>query len=81
MLREVVRDESLNRNSVIGVEIAAGHEVIGQGTALVTDPSLEGGDELTLVNQVDLQREQAEEQVARGVEMRRHDDKLPSLLA
>ena len=81
MLLEVARDQSLNRNSVIGIEIAAGHEMIGQRAALVAGPSLEGGDELTLVDQANLQREQAEEQVARGVEMRRHDGKLPSLLS
>ena len=51
----------------IGVQVAAGDEVVGQGAGLVAGPGLEGGDELGLVDQAVLQREQAEEEVAVGV--------------
>ena len=50
----------------VGVEVAAGDEVVGQGPGLVAGPGLEGGDELGLVDQAVLQGEQAEEQVAVG---------------
>src|SRR5262249_33289030 len=42
-------------------------EVVGQRPGLVAGPGLEGGDELALVDQAVLEREQAEEQVAVGV--------------
>ena len=50
----------------VGVEVAAGDEVVGQRPGLVAGPGLEGGDELVLVDQAVLQGEQAEEQVAVG---------------
>src|SRR6516162_10245009 len=56
--------EGLDRGSVVGLEVTATDEVVGQGAGLVQRPGLEGGHELTLVNQPDLQREQAKEQVA-----------------
>ena len=51
---------------VVGVEVAAADQVVGQRPGLVAGPGLEGGDELALVDQAVLQREQAEEQVAVG---------------
>ena len=48
------------------LEPAAIGEVLGQGPGLVAGPGLEGGDELRLVDQADLQRDQAEEEVAVG---------------
>ena len=66
MLLEVPRDESLDRNSVVAVEVAAGDEMIGHRPGLVAGPGLEGGDELALVDQAVLQREQAEEEIAVG---------------
>ena len=50
----------------VGVEVAAGGEVVGQGPGLVAGPGVEGGDELALVDQAVLEGEQAEEQVAVG---------------
>src|SRR2546425_375886 len=49
-----------------GPEAAAGGEVVGQGMALVAGPGLEGGDELDLIDQAVLQREQSEEEVTVG---------------
>ena len=59
-------DQGLDRGTLLGVEVAAGDEVVGQGPGLVAGPGLEGGDELALVDQAVLQGEQAEEQVAVG---------------
>ena len=67
VLLEVPRDEGLDGGAVVGVEVAAGDEVVGQGSRLVAGPGLEGGDELDLVDQAVLQGEQAEEQVAFGI--------------
>src|SRR5262249_17971172 len=41
-------------------------------------PGMEGGHELGLVDQPRLERQQAEEEVARGVHRTRHDRQLPS---
>ena len=51
-------------------------EVLGQRPVLVAGPGLEGGDELGLVDQPVLQRQQAEEQVARWIGVRRHGGQL-----
>ena len=51
--------------SALGVDRAAIDEDLGQGLPLGPRPGAEGGDELVLVDQADLQREQPEEQVAR----------------
>ena len=64
VLLEVPRDQRLDRSRLLGVEVAAGDEVLGQGPGLVAGPGLEGGDELALVDQAVLQGEQAEEQVS-----------------
>jgi hypothetical protein len=47
--------QGLDGGSVVGIEVAAGDEVVGEG------PGLEGGHELALVDQADLQRQQTEE--------------------
>ena len=59
-------DQGLDGGAVVGVEVAAGDEVVGQRPGLVAGPGLEGGDELGLVDQAVLEGEQAEEQVAVG---------------
>ena len=59
-------DQGLDRGALVGVEVAAGDEVVGQRPGLVAGPGLEGGDELALVDQAVLQGEQAEEEVAVG---------------
>ena len=66
VLLEVPCHQGLDGGPVVGVEVAAGDEVVGQGAGLVEGPGLEGGDELALVDQAVLQRQQAEEQVAVG---------------
>jgi hypothetical protein len=66
VLLQVQGDHRLNAGTLVGVEVAAGGEVLGQGAGLVAGPGLEGGDELALVDQADLQRQQAEEEVAIG---------------
>ena len=62
-----MRDQRLDTRALVGVEVAAVDEVVGQRPGLVAGPGLEGGDELALLDQADLQREQAEEQVTFGL--------------
>src|SRR5262249_44827524 len=59
-------DERLDGQAVVGVDVAAGDEVIGQGPYPVAGPGLEGGDELDLVDQPVLERKQAEEEMVGG---------------
>jgi hypothetical protein len=59
-------DQGLADGSLVGVQVAAGQQVVGQVSLLVASPGLEGGDELDLVDQAVLQREPSEEQVALG---------------
>ena len=59
-------DERLEAGAGVGVEVAAGDEVVGQAPGLVAGPGLEGGDELALVDQAVLKREQSEEEMAVG---------------
>ena len=66
VLLEVRGDQGLDGGPLVGVEVAAGDQVVGQRPGLVAGPGLEGGDELGLVDQAVLQGEQAEEQVAVG---------------
>ena len=40
----------LEAGDSVGVEVAAGGEVLGRGPGLVASPGLEGGDELALVD-------------------------------
>jgi hypothetical protein len=77
MLLEVHRDECCNHISLIGLKITAGNQMIGQGSAFVAGPGLKSRDELDLVNETVLKREQAEEQVARTIDSRWHDSQLP----
>ena len=48
---EVSGDESVHRHAILRVKVAACHEVLGQDAPFVQGPSLEGGDELALVDQ------------------------------
>ena len=59
MLLQVLGDEALQQGTLLGVEVAAGDEVLGQAPGLVACPGLEGPDELDLVDQAILQRELA----------------------
>ncbi len=60
------RDEALDRLAILGIEVASAGELVGEGSHLVAGPGLEGGDELALVDQADLKRQQAEQEVAFG---------------
>src|SRR5262249_25721892 len=81
MLLQVQRDHRLDAGSLLGVEVTTADEVNRQRSALIARPRLKGGHELHLIDQAVLEREQAEEQVARGVDRTSHDRQLPSLLS
>ena len=68
MLLQVQADNGLDTGALVGVEVAAGGDVLGQGPGLVEGPGLKGGNELALVDQTVLQGQQREEQVAIGGE-------------
>ena len=81
MLLQVQRDHRLDAGSLLGVEVTMADEVNRQRSALIAGPRLKGGHELHLIDQAVLEREQAEEQVARGVDRTGHDRQLPRLLS
>jgi hypothetical protein len=64
VLLDVACHQGIDSGSVVGIEVAATNEVVGQGAGLVERPGLERGHELALVNQPVLKRKQAEEQAA-----------------
>ena len=64
VLLDVACHQGLDGGAVVGIEVAASDQVVGQGAGLVEGPGLEGGDELDLVDQPVLQCKQAEQQVA-----------------
>ena len=66
VLLEVLGGQRLDQPALLGVEMAEGPEVVGQGAGLVAGPGVEGGHELGLVDQPDLEGQQAEEEVAVG---------------
>ena len=61
VLFQVPGHQRLDDGPVVGVEMAHGDQVLGQGPALVERPGLEGSDWPCLVNQAILQSEQTEE--------------------
>ena len=61
VLLQVQADHDFEAGALVGVEVPAVGEVFGQGPGLVAGPGLEGGDELTLVDQAVLQGQQAKE--------------------
>ena len=68
MLLEVPRDQRLDRASIVGVQIAPGHKMLGQRPLFLERPGLKGRDELRLVDQPILQSEQTEEEIAIGID-------------
>ena len=66
VLLEVQDNHRLDHAALVGVQVAAVDEVVGKGARLVARPGLEGGDELALIDEPDLQGEQTEEEVASG---------------
>ena len=55
VLLDVACHKGIDSGAIVSIEVAAGDEVVGEG------PGLEGGHELALVDQADLQRQQTEE--------------------
>ncbi len=68
VLLEVQADHRLDTDALLGIEAAAGDEVLGKRPRPIAGPGLEGRDELALVDQAVLQGEQTEEEVAIGIE-------------
>ena len=66
VLFQALLDQGLDSGTVICVKITATDKVLGQTARLVERPGLEGGDELSLVDQPILEGNQAEEQVFLG---------------
>ena len=66
VLLDVASHQGIDGGSVVGIEVAATDEVVGEGAGLVERPGLEGGHELDLVDQPVLECEQSEQQVAVG---------------
>ena len=64
VLREMSRRQGLDRDAIGVVQVTASRQMVGQRPGLVASPGLEGGDELGLVDEPDLQRDQAKEEVA-----------------
>ena len=58
MTGDVCSSQALQERPVLLVEVAQGNEVSGKGLGLVAGPRVEGGDQLRLVNQSVLEREQ-----------------------
>jgi len=69
---EVGSSQALQEWSLRRVKVAQDDEVLGQGPGLVAGPSVERCDQLRLVDQAVLEREQSEEKVARWVRSRWH---------
>jgi hypothetical protein len=67
MLLQVHGDHGVESGSLIGLKVAALDEMFRQRSLLLASPGLERGDELDLVDQSVLEREQAEEEVTFGV--------------
>ena len=67
MLLEVLGDQGLQQHTAGVVERPAIHQELGQGPGLVGDPGGEGGQQVVAADEVVLQGQDAEEQVAAGV--------------
>ena len=59
-------DQRLQQRRLGVGQVAPGFEVVGQALGLVERPGLEGGDELALVDEAVLKREQSEQEMAVG---------------
>jgi parallel beta-helix repeat protein len=63
---QVALDEGLEQGAVVGPQRGLLHEDLAEGFGLVEDPGVQGGDEGVARDEVHLQRQDAEEQVAIG---------------
>ncbi len=70
VLLEVLGDQGLQQHAAGVVERPAIHQELGQGPGLVGDPGGEGGQQVVAADEVVLQGQDAEEEVAAGVRMR-----------
>ena len=70
MLLEVLGDQRLQQRTAGVVERPAVHEDLAQGPSLVGDPGGEGGQQVVAADEVVLQGQDAEEQVAAGLPRR-----------
>ena len=70
MLLEVLGDQGLQQGTAGAVERPAIHQDLGQGPGLVGDPGGEGGQQVVAADEVVLQGQDAEEEVAAGVHPR-----------
>ena len=66
VLLEMLGRHALEEAALDGVQVAARTKVVGKAAQLVERPRLEGSDELALVDDARLKREQAEEEMAVG---------------
>src|SRR5262245_34413550 len=66
MLLEVLGDQGLQQRPAGLVERSAIHQELGQGPRLVGDPGVEGGQEVVAADEVVLQCQDAEEEIASG---------------
>jgi hypothetical protein len=78
MLLEVKRHHPLDARALIGIDVTAGEKVLRQWPRSVARPGLKPRHELRLVDQAVLQRQNAEQQVARWVCAAVHRDCLQS---
>ena len=73
---ELLDDETLDEGQAGGVQCAVFGQDLGHGSVPGLRPGMEGGEELRLIDQAGLQREQTEKEIARGIQRVRHDDRL-----
>ncbi len=64
MFLDVACHEGIDCGSIVGIEVAATDEVVGQAPGFVTGPRSEGGDKGALVDKPDLKSEQSEKEMA-----------------
>ena len=76
VLLEVENHQGLDNTALVGVQVTACDEKVSYWAALVARPSVERGNQGRLVNQAILQREQAEEEIARRVGCVQHGGHL-----
>ena len=68
VLYDVACHEGVDGESIVGIEITPGDDLVGQAPSFVARPCLNGEHERALVNQAVLKREQSEEEMAVGGE-------------
>jgi hypothetical protein len=77
VLLEMLGDQAVDEGALLGVEVAAVEEPVGEAARRVATLRAEGAHELVLVDQAILQGQQPKEQASRRVDASRHDCQLP----